>query len=588
MKKPVILCAAIFVMVAAIIFSCKKLDAPVPGNFCFQVTRTSAAGTDSQMVAVNAAITPITYTASGSISTDTSAVDTIHINVVGALPPGVRDTLVGGVLTIFGTPTSAVGSPFTYTLTTTGSSCNTTTIKGTIIVTNCATINLTSAPATAAQALTINTDLHPITYAIGGGGTGATVTGLPAGVNGNYASGVFTITGSPTTRVGSPFTYTVTTTGDSCSSIATGKITVDSVAIATISTATDTICSATSATILFTGTPNATASYTINAGAPQTIVLAANGTATVSTGSITANVTYTLVSILLPSSVTQSITGSVNVIVRQLPTAVISGSTTISSGTGTTLTFNGTANAIVVYKINGGPNQSITLDGTGTATLATGNLTSLTTYGLVSVTSATAPFCVQAATGSATVSMAGTPPISNSGGAICNGTATTVTFINTPNSTIFYTVNNGPVQTIVLDGTGEAVISTGSLTANTTYSLVGIESYPPPSTEQPLSGSTVVTVQQLPVATISVSGGNPIISGSSSIIKFSGTANAIVIYTINSGANQLLLLDAFGQASLSTGNLAATTTYTLVTVATPGTPSCQQVVMESAVVTVSP
>jgi len=61
-----------------------------------------------------------------------------------------------------------------------------------------ATITLTSAPATTNQSLCINTAINNITYSIGGGGTGAGVVGLPTGVNGVYAAGVFTISGTPT------------------------------------------------------------------------------------------------------------------------------------------------------------------------------------------------------------------------------------------------------------------------------------------------------------------------------------------------------------------------------------------------------
>jgi len=71
-----------------------------------------------------------------------------------------------------------------------------------------ATITLTSAPATTNQSLCINTAINNITYSIGGGGTGAGVVGLPTGVNGVYAAGVFTISGTPT--VSGTFNYTVT------------------------------------------------------------------------------------------------------------------------------------------------------------------------------------------------------------------------------------------------------------------------------------------------------------------------------------------------------------------------------------------
>ena len=56
-----------------------------------------------------------------------------------------------------------------------------------------------------------------IKYTIGGTGTGATVTGLPAGVTGAFAAGVETISGTPT--VAGAYTYTVTTTGGTCTAV---------------------------------------------------------------------------------------------------------------------------------------------------------------------------------------------------------------------------------------------------------------------------------------------------------------------------------------------------------------------------------
>ena len=51
-----------------------------------------------------------------------------------------------------------------------------------------------------------------ITYATTGA-TGATITGLPSGVTGSWAGDVVTISGTPDTTVGSPFTYTIDLTG---------------------------------------------------------------------------------------------------------------------------------------------------------------------------------------------------------------------------------------------------------------------------------------------------------------------------------------------------------------------------------------
>src|SRR5439155_487651 len=97
--------------------------------------------------------------------------------------------------------------------------------SGTITVNPDATISLTSAAGTNAQTPCINTAITNITYAIGGGGTGATVSGLPSGVTGSFSAGVFTISGTPTAA--GTFNYTVTTTGTCTQTTANGTITVN-------------------------------------------------------------------------------------------------------------------------------------------------------------------------------------------------------------------------------------------------------------------------------------------------------------------------------------------------------------------------
>jgi gliding motility-associated-like protein len=186
------------------------------------LTLTSAPGTDNQTVCINTPITNITYTIGGSASGG---------NVSG-LPAGVNGVFAGGVITISGTPT--VNGTFNYTVNTTGP-CGTPTANGTIIVNDNTTITLTSAPGTNNQTACVNTAITPITYAVGGGGTGGSVTGLPAGVNGVFAGGVITISGSPT--VTGTFNYTVSTTGPCVNPTATGTITVTADATLTLTSA---------------------------------------------------------------------------------------------------------------------------------------------------------------------------------------------------------------------------------------------------------------------------------------------------------------------------------------------------------------
>ena len=174
---------------------------------------TSAVGTDNQSRCINVAITNITYTVGGTITA---------ANVSG-LPAGVTWVFAGGVVTISGAPTTIVGSPFAYTVTTTGP-CVTPSLSGTITVNPDAAINLTSAASTTSQNLCRNSTIVNITYSVSGGGTGGTVSGLPTGVTGVYAAGVVTISGTPS--VAGLFNYTVNTTGTCVQASATGYINV--------------------------------------------------------------------------------------------------------------------------------------------------------------------------------------------------------------------------------------------------------------------------------------------------------------------------------------------------------------------------
>ncbi len=97
--------------------------------------------------------------------------------------------------------------------------------------------------------------------------------------------------------------------------------------------------------------------------------------------------------------------GNALVNIVALPTATISGTTSICPNTTTNITFNGTANTVVTYTINGGANQTIALNATGTATLTTPSLNVTTTYSLVSVATTGTTVCTQSLSGSAVVSI---------------------------------------------------------------------------------------------------------------------------------------------------------------------------------------
>ncbi|SMO58418.1 hypothetical protein [Solitalea koreensis] len=202
------------------------------------IALSSAAATTNQTPCINTAITDITY----AIGNATGA-------TVTGLPAGVTGTYASGVFTISGTPTAS--GTFNYTVSTTGS-CVTPSLSGTITITPDATIALSSAAATTNQTPCINTAITDITYAIGNA-TGATVTGLPAGVTGTYASGVFTISGTPTAS--GTFNYTVSTTGSCVTPSLSGTITINA-PITFTSTYTNVACANAPSTAAITVTLN--------------------------------------------------------------------------------------------------------------------------------------------------------------------------------------------------------------------------------------------------------------------------------------------------------------------------------------------
>jgi len=431
-----------------------------------------------------------------------------------------------------------------------------------------------------------------------GTGTNITFSGTPNAVvtytinSGSNQTITLNSSGSavlPTGNLTANADYSLVSVADpstGCSQVQTGtaSVTINPLPTVVIS-GTVSICSGTGANITFTGTPNAVVTFAVNSGSNQTITLDGTGSAVLATGNLTANTSYSLVSVSNPAtSCSQVQAGTATVTINPLPTAGISGTTSVCSGTGTSITFSGTADAVVTYTINSGSNQTITLNPSGSAVLMTGNLTVNTDYSLVSVSNPTTG-CSQVQTGSASVTINSLPTAGISGTAsICSGTGANITFTGTPNAAISYTVNNGPNQTIVLNSSGSAVLPTGNLTANTDYSLVSVLN-PATGCSQSQAGTASITINPLP--TVSISGTASICYGNGTNIIFTGTPNVTATYTVNGGSNQTIVLDGTGSAVLPTGSLTANVDYTLVSVSNPST-GCSQVQTGTASVTVNP
>ena len=243
------------------------------------ITLTSAAGTNNQIKCINTAITNITYSTTGATGATFSG-----------LPAGVTGSWAANVVTISGTPTAS--GTFNYTVTLTGG-CGTVTATGTITVTPNNTITLTSAAETNNQIICINTAITNITYSTTGA-TGATFSGLPAGVTGSWAANVVTISGTPTAS--GTFNYTVTLTGGCGTVTATGTITVNAASVGGTAASAQTICTGSSpANITLTGyTGTIQWQYSNNGSTGWTNISGATSTPLTSAqmGTLTANRWY--------------------------------------------------------------------------------------------------------------------------------------------------------------------------------------------------------------------------------------------------------------------------------------------------------
>ena len=172
------------------------------------ISLTSAAGSNIQPVCSGNTINNIIYTLGGGAN---------NASVTG-LPAGISGSLAGNTFTISGS--STVNGVYNYIVTTSGG-CAQANSTGTITIQS-GTIQLYSGNAT--QTVCNNATINNVVYAIGGTATGATVSGLPAGISGNYTPGYFTISGAST--VEGSHVYTISLTGSCSTNTISGTINI--------------------------------------------------------------------------------------------------------------------------------------------------------------------------------------------------------------------------------------------------------------------------------------------------------------------------------------------------------------------------
>ncbi len=276
---------------------------------------------------------------------------------------------------------------------------------------------------------------------------------------------------------------------------------------------TTSVCqNATSPNITFNGilgTAPFTFTYNINGGSDLTVTTNTH-TATVPVATATVGTyTYHLVGVQGENCYQAQAVPNISVTVNPLPTATISGTTTVcQNATLPVITFTG-ANSTPPYKftytINGGPDLFVTttVGNSVTVPVPTGSVGTFV-YALVSVQDASSTACIQNQAGSATVTVNGLPTASISGTtAVClNTTAPTVTFTGANGIAPYkfiYTINGGSNLTVTTTSGNSVTIAAPTGTAGTfTYSLVSVQESSSTACIQTQSGSAIITVYPLP------------------------------------------------------------------------------------------
>ncbi|MFD3920038.1 Ig-like domain repeat protein, partial [Streptomyces sp. NPDC058595] len=229
---------------------------------------------------------------------------------------------------------------------------------------------------------------------------------------------------------------------------------------------------------------------------------------------------------------------------------------------------SGTPTGTVTFTGPGGLNQTVTLDATGeacitTTALATGTITA-TYNGDSCALSSTGSTDVTVNPADTTTTLAVTPDPSVCGQSVtfCATVTTDAPGSGVPTGTVTFTAPGGFSQTAVLGPTGQACVTTTTLTTGTVTAV-----YNGAACFNPSTGTADVTVNEASTTTEVTATPNPSVCGQTVSLcatvttdpPGSGTPTGTVTFTGPGGLNQTMALDGAGQACLTTTSLASGT-----------------------------
>ena len=395
------------------------------------------------------------------------------------------------------TATTANPGSVVYTITPTANGCTGVPINVTINVTPIPTAAISYSGTPFCTSLTT--------------GQAVTLTGTSAYTGGAYSSttglSVDATTGAITPSTSTAGNYVVTYTAPASAGCASVPTTTN-VVITALPTATISYTGTPFCTTLTTGqavTLTGTAGYTggVYSGTAGLTIDATTGAVTPSTSTPgNHTITYTIAA----AAGCAQVVATANIIVNPIPVAIATPSAvTICSLDTTNIAISSNAIGATYVWTSTTTNATGASSASGTtiadALTVTGNTPGIVVYTITPTGSGCTGLPI-----TATVLVNPLPTATISGNArICYNTSSTISFSGTPNATVTYTVNGGANQTTILDNVGQGIVSTGNITATTTYQLVSVRSAGMPSCSQSQTGSVVVSVIPVPLVNTVVS-----------------------------------------------------------------------------------
>ena len=333
---------------------------------------------------------------------------------------------------------------------------------------------------------------------------------------------------------------------------------------------------------------------------------------------------------------------SVQVEVSPVPTASVSSNGSVCSGSDTQFIFSGTPDAVVTYKLDSGADTDITLNSSGTFSLPILNALADRTVSIVKVANTncvnlisttetlivepipSAPTFISpvtycqgditsalSATGTDLkwylASTSGSPlsqvpvPDSTNPGSFSYYVSQTINGCESLRAEVQVEVNVVPVISIsgddtICTGDSTTLTAAGAVsyvwspggqttptisvfpTSNTTYTVTGTDA-------SGCSDTTSITINVNPTPTASLSGPSSICSGEDALFTVTGSPNATVVYSINSGANQTVVLDGSGLATITEVNPLVDPEMSLISV---NNSDCTASLTDSVTISVNP